>query len=232
MIRAAVRYAFIVIVATAAEAGAAEVPSRMAIASKIIGRRRPLHCVAPRLSATDEAEAIWRSHSASFVDVLPRAAATARTCPREPFGTTNRGPIFPAASGCLTPDMANSRPAWPAISPRGLEKATHGDHARIRCFILSGGLLDVVERSQARAVARLFECRLVSRGDRWLERRRPSAGRCHARATSGRIARPSRQASRSGHLYFAGVSALQDCPGSPSQIKQPLLDEHRHIAHV
>src|SRR5665213_3474070 len=38
-------------------------------------------------------------------------------CLRERSGATSRAPIFQAAPGCPTPATANSRPAWPAISP-------------------------------------------------------------------------------------------------------------------
>src|ERR1700686_2727521 len=39
-------------------------------------------------------------------------------CPKERFGATSRVNIFQAVSGCPTPDMANPRREWLAISRR------------------------------------------------------------------------------------------------------------------
>jgi PQQ-dependent catabolism-associated CXXCW motif protein len=82
-----------------------------------------------RVIGTDEAETIWRSHSASFVDVLPRAPR-----PRNlPEGTLWRdkpranipGSIWLPDTGYgeLSPNMAG-------YFAKGLEKAANGDHAR------------------------------------------------------------------------------------------------------
>jgi PQQ-dependent catabolism-associated CXXCW motif protein len=82
---------------------------------------------------TDEAEKIWRGHSASFVDVMPRPPR-----PRNlPEGTVWHdrprsnipGSIWLPDSGYgeLAPSMAN-------YFADGLEKAANGDHARLLVF--------------------------------------------------------------------------------------------------
>ncbi len=62
----------IVIVATAAEAGAAEVPEPDGYRLENYRAPTPATLRGARVIGTDEAETIWRSHSASFIDVLPR----------------------------------------------------------------------------------------------------------------------------------------------------------------
>ena len=73
MIRIAIRCALIVILASAAEAGAAEVPEPDGYRLENYRAPTPATLRGVKVIATDEAETIWRNHSASFVDVLPRA---------------------------------------------------------------------------------------------------------------------------------------------------------------
>ena len=73
MIGTAVRCALIVIVATVAEAAAAEVPEPDGYRLENYRAPTPATLRGVKVIGTDEAETIWRSHSASFVDVLPRA---------------------------------------------------------------------------------------------------------------------------------------------------------------
>jgi PQQ-dependent catabolism-associated CXXCW motif protein len=101
----------------------------MPIVSAIIVRRRPLRCTVPGVIGTDEAETIWRSHSASFVDVLPRAPR-----PRDlPEGTLWRDKPRPNIPGGIwSPDTGYGElaPRIAGYLSKGLEKATNGDRAR------------------------------------------------------------------------------------------------------
>jgi PQQ-dependent catabolism-associated CXXCW motif protein len=82
-----------------------------------------------RVIGTDEAAAIWRRHSAVFVDVLPRPPR-----PRElPAGTVWRDkPRANIPGSVWLPDTGYGElaPAMAGYFSDGLEKATAGDHAR------------------------------------------------------------------------------------------------------
>jgi hypothetical protein len=154
MIEAIVRFAFVVMVAAAAEAGEALVPEPDAYRLGDYRAPTPATLQGARVIGTDEAETIWRSHSASFVDVLPRAPR-----PRDLHeGTLWRDKPRPNIPGGIwLPDTGYDERAengWLFLEGPG-----KGDKWRSRqnsgC-ILPGGLLDVVERRQARALARLF----------------------------------------------------------------------------
>jgi PQQ-dependent catabolism-associated CXXCW motif protein len=83
-----------------------------------------------RTIGTQEAAKLWRSHEASFVDVLPRP-------PRPhglPEGTLWRDKPRPDIPGSLwLPDTGYGELAASMADyfARGLAKATHGDHARL-----------------------------------------------------------------------------------------------------
>ena len=105
-----------------------------------------------------------------------------RICPPTSSGGTSRGSTSPAACGSPTPAMANSRPSCSTISAAGSTRPwPAAAPARV---LLPQGLLDVVERRQARACARLHECRLVSGGLGRLGRGRPAAREANAGAAA------------------------------------------------
>jgi len=83
-----------------------------------------------RVIGTDEAEQIWRDRSASFVDVLPRPPR-----PRNlPEGTLWRDKPRPNIPGSVwLPDTGYGElaPSMADYFAKGLEKATHGDRARL-----------------------------------------------------------------------------------------------------
>ena len=83
--------------------------------------------------ATAEAEAIWRSHSAAFVDVLPRTPR-----PRGlPAGTYWRDkPRADIPGSIWLPDTGYGElaPVTVEYFSAGLEKATNGDRARLVVF--------------------------------------------------------------------------------------------------
>jgi PQQ-dependent catabolism-associated CXXCW motif protein len=128
MIRTAARCAFIVIVATATGAGAAEVPEPDGYRLENYRAPTPATLRGVKVIGTDEAEAIWRSHSASFVDVLPRAPRPKNL----PEGTLwHDKPRADIPGSIWLPDTGYGElaPSMAGYFSKGLEKATHGDHA-------------------------------------------------------------------------------------------------------
>jgi PQQ-dependent catabolism-associated CXXCW motif protein len=129
MIEAIVRFAFVVMVAAAAEAGEALVPEPDAYRFGDYRAPTPATLQGAGVIGTDEAETIWRSHSASFVDVLPRAPR-----PRDlPEGTLWRDKPRANIPGSIwLPDTGYSElgPGMAGYFSKGLEKATNGDRAR------------------------------------------------------------------------------------------------------
>jgi PQQ-dependent catabolism-associated CXXCW motif protein len=83
-----------------------------------------------KVIGTHEAEQLWRSHIASFIDVLPRPPR-----PRNlPAGTLWRDKPRPDIPGSIwLPDTGYGElaPGMAGYFVKGLEKATHGDHARL-----------------------------------------------------------------------------------------------------
>src|SRR3984957_11199089 len=130
MIRTAVRCAFIVIVAAATGAGAAEVPDPDGYRLGNYRAPTPATLRGVKVIGTDEAETIWRNHSASFVDVLPRAPRP----PNLPEGTLWRDkPRADIPGSIWLPDTGYGElaPSMADYFAKGLEKATHGDRARL-----------------------------------------------------------------------------------------------------
>jgi PQQ-dependent catabolism-associated CXXCW motif protein len=130
MIRAAVCLAFMVIVVAAVEAAAAEVPEPDGYRLEDYRSPTPMTLHGARVIGTAEAETIWRNHSASFVDVLPRPPR-----PRDlPEGTLWRDKPRPNIPGSIwLPDTGYGElaPSMAGYFAKGLEKATNGDHARV-----------------------------------------------------------------------------------------------------
>jgi len=130
MIKAAIRLAFTVILAAAAGAAAAEVPEPDGYRLEQYRAPTPATLHGARVIGTAEAETIWRSHSASFVDVLPRPPR-----PRDlPEGTLWRDKPRANIPGSIwLPDTGYGElaPTMAGYFANGLEKATHGDHARV-----------------------------------------------------------------------------------------------------
>jgi PQQ-dependent catabolism-associated CXXCW motif protein len=128
MIGAAVRRALIVILATAAGAQAAEVPEPDGYRLENYRAPTPATLRGVKVIATDEAEAIWRNHSASFVDVLPRAPRPKNL----PEGTVwHDKPRSDIPGSIWLPDTGYGElaPSMAGYFSEGLERATHGDHA-------------------------------------------------------------------------------------------------------
>ncbi len=125
--------------------------------------------------STDEARAYWEKHDAVFIDVLPQpprpvglpASTIWRPKPRDDVP----GSIWlpDTGYGALAPVMEQ-------YFERGLQNATGGDRDRDARVLLSGKLLDVVERGEARGGAGLYACGLVSGRHRRLDGASPAAG--------------------------------------------------------
>ena len=131
MMAAAVRLAFAVavIVAASAVTATAEVPEPDAYRLEDYRSPTPETLRGARVIGTDDAEKIWRSHSASFVDVLPRPPR-----PRDlPAGTLWRDkPRANIPGSVWLPDTGYGElaPSMADYFSKGLEKATNGDRAK------------------------------------------------------------------------------------------------------
>ena len=124
------RVAFAAILVAVAGAATAEVPEPEGYRLENYRSPVPATLRGAKVIGTDEAEVIWRSHSASFVDVLPRPPR-----PRDlPAGTLWRDKPRANIPGSIwLPDtgygeLASSMAGYFA---NGLDKASNGDHARM-----------------------------------------------------------------------------------------------------
>jgi PQQ-dependent catabolism-associated CXXCW motif protein len=128
MIRAATCFALAVIL-SAAPARAAEITEPEGYRLEDYRAPTPATLRGVRVIGTEEAEAIWRSRSASFVDVLPRPPR-----PRNlPEGTLWRDKPRSNIPGSIwLPDTGYGElaPIMADYFASGLAKATNGDRAR------------------------------------------------------------------------------------------------------
>jgi PQQ-dependent catabolism-associated CXXCW motif protein len=124
-----IRLAVVAMIAGAAAAAAAEVPEPDGYRLADYRAPTPATLHGARVIGTDEAEAIWRRHSAVFIDVLPRPPR-----PRDlPAGTVWRDkPRANIPGSVWLPDTGYGElaPAMAGYFADGLEKATAGDRAR------------------------------------------------------------------------------------------------------
>ena len=135
----------------------------------------PATLAGARVLTTAEAEAIWRAKAGVFIDVLPRPPKPQNL----PAGTVWRDkPRLNIPGSVWLPDTGYGKlaEATEDYLRQGLARASGGNKAALLVIYCQAELLDVVERRQARPVLWLLQCRLVSRGHRWLGARRP-AGR-------------------------------------------------------
>ena len=141
-----------------------------------------------RVLTTAEAAAMWRAWRSR---VHRRLAATAASCRL-------------ASGRRLAGQAAVRHPGQPVAARYGLRRTRSG-HARLLSaragqglgrplassrVLLPEGLLDVLERGQARDGAWLLQCRLVSRRRRWLGCGRPASREARSRtpAVTGAVA--------------------------------------------
>ena len=115
------------------DARAAEVPEPDGYRLEDYRAPTPATLRGAKVIGTQDVEKIWRSHVASFVDVLPRPPR-----PRNlPEGTLWRDkPRSNIPDSIWLPDTGYGElaPSMADYFAKGLEKATHGDHARLIVF--------------------------------------------------------------------------------------------------
>jgi PQQ-dependent catabolism-associated CXXCW motif protein len=122
--------ALIATIFAAAATRAADVPEPESYRLEDYRAPTPATLHGAKVIGTQEAEKLWRSHIASFVDVLPRPPR-----PRNlPAGTLWRDKPRPDIPGSIwLPDTGYGElaPSMASYFVKGLEKATHGDRARL-----------------------------------------------------------------------------------------------------
>jgi PQQ-dependent catabolism-associated CXXCW motif protein len=130
MIGTAVRFALVAVIVAAGESAVAGVPEPDGYRLENYRSPTPTTLRGARVIGTDEAEKIWRSHSASFVDVLPRPPR-----PRDlPEGTLwHDKPRANIPGSIWLPDTGYGElaPSMTSYFSKGLDKATDGDHSRV-----------------------------------------------------------------------------------------------------
>jgi PQQ-dependent catabolism-associated CXXCW motif protein len=130
MIGTTVRIALLAVLVAASGAKAADAPEPDTYRLEDYRAPTPARLRGARVIGTEDAEKIWRSHSASFVDVLPRAPR-----PRDlPEGTLWRDkPRANIPGSVWLPDTGYGELAANMADyfAKGLEKATNGDRARL-----------------------------------------------------------------------------------------------------
>jgi PQQ-dependent catabolism-associated CXXCW motif protein len=128
-----IRVAFAAMVAAATGAATAEVAEPDSYRLENYRSPTPATLRGARVIGTDEAEAVWRNHSAAFVDVLPRPPR-----PRDlPAGTLwHDKPHANIPDSIWLPDTGYGAlaPGMAGYFAKGLDKATDGDHARMLVF--------------------------------------------------------------------------------------------------
>lgn len=129
MIRAAVCFALAAI-SLAAQAGAAEISEPEGYRLEDYRAPTPATLRGAKVIHTAEAERIWRSREATFVDVMPRPPR-----PRNlPEGTVWRDkPRSNIPDGIWLPDTGYGElaPSMADYFAKGLEKATRGDRTKL-----------------------------------------------------------------------------------------------------
>jgi PQQ-dependent catabolism-associated CXXCW motif protein len=128
--RVAVCLALIATIFAAAGTRAADVPEPESYRLEDYRAPTPATLRGAKVIGTEEAEKLWRSHTASFIDVLPRPPR-----PRNlPAGTLWRDKPRPDIPGSIwLPDTGYGElaPSMAGYFVKGLEKATLGDRARL-----------------------------------------------------------------------------------------------------
>ncbi len=128
--RAAACVALIAILGAAAGAASAEVPEPDGYQLENYRSPTPATLRGAKVIGTDEAETIWRSHSASFVDVLPRPPRP-RDLPAGTFWRDKPRANIPGSIWLPDTGYGELAPSMAEYFSKGLDKATNGDHARM-----------------------------------------------------------------------------------------------------
>jgi PQQ-dependent catabolism-associated CXXCW motif protein len=126
---AATRVALMAILVVAAAAKAAEVPEPDGYRLDDYRAPTPNTLRGAKVLGTEEAEKIWRSHSASFVDVLPRVPRP-RDLPEATLWRDKPRANIPGSLWLPDTGYGELAPSMAGYFEKGLEKATNGDRAR------------------------------------------------------------------------------------------------------
>ena len=120
----------------------------------------PATLAGARVVTTAQAEALWKSGTATFVDVLPHAPKPDQSAARN---TVDRKAAdgYPGQYLVARHRLWNARPVYRGLFAQGTWKRHQRQSNKTAGDLLSFGLLDVVERRQARAGVGLYERRLV-----------------------------------------------------------------------
>ena len=152
---------------------------------------------------------MWRAGDAAFIDVMPQAPRPEKLACR-----------------CRLAGQAAVRHPRQPVAARHRLRRTRSRHARLFSararqsigrppaparVLLPEGVLDVVERGQARAGAGLYQCRLVSGRLRRLGRGRPAGREAGARAAAITTDRPC--AALAAHANFRAPADRSDAAG-------------------
>jgi PQQ-dependent catabolism-associated CXXCW motif protein len=126
---AATRVALMAILVVAAGAEAADVPEPDGYRLDDYRAPTPNTLRGAKVLGTEEAEKIWRSHSASFVDVLPRVPRP-RDLPEATLWHDKPRANIPGSLWLPDTGYGELAPSMAGYFEKGLEKATNGDRAR------------------------------------------------------------------------------------------------------
>jgi PQQ-dependent catabolism-associated CXXCW motif protein len=130
MMKSAARVALAMVTLAIADARAAEVPEPDSYRLEDYRAPTPATLQGAAAIGTQEAEKIWRSHDASFIDVMPRPPRPKNL----PEGTLWRDkPRANIPDSIWLPDTGYGElaPSMADYFSRGLEKSTRGDRARL-----------------------------------------------------------------------------------------------------
>jgi PQQ-dependent catabolism-associated CXXCW motif protein len=127
---AAVCLALMVTIFAAAGTRAADVPEPESYRLEDYRAPTPATLRGAKVIGTQEAEQLWRSHVASFVDVLPRPPRP-RNLPAGTLWRDKPRPDIPGSTWLPDTGYGELAPGMAGYFVKGLEKATHGDHARL-----------------------------------------------------------------------------------------------------
>jgi PQQ-dependent catabolism-associated CXXCW motif protein len=129
----AVRLALLAMVVVAGGPAAAEVPEPDGYRLEEYRAPTPATLRGARVIGTDEAATVWRSHAASFVDVMPRPPRP-RNLPPETLWRDKPRADIPGSLWLPDTGYGELAPSMTGYFSNGLETATHGDHARTLVF--------------------------------------------------------------------------------------------------
>jgi PQQ-dependent catabolism-associated CXXCW motif protein len=126
----AIRFALAAMVFIGGVARAADAPEPESYRLEDYRAPTPATLRGAKTIGTQEAEKIWRSGNASFVDVLPRPPRP-RNLPEGTLWHDKPRPDIPGSIWLPDTGYGELAPAMADYFAKGLARASHGDHARL-----------------------------------------------------------------------------------------------------